>query len=93
VGRFAARSVAPAVARRRIREGVVRALGRPHRPLVLPSPVTFEVTFALTQMAEMAELVPGSVRVNGRTVSYTHADYREAFRAWRAFYNLASVDG
>jgi D-amino peptidase len=92
VGRFAARSVAPAVARRRIYEGVVRALGRPHRPLVLPSPVTFEVTFALTQMADMAELVPGSTRLAGRTVAFTHPDYREAFRAWRAFYNLASVE-
>jgi D-aminopeptidase len=42
-------------------------------------------------MADMAELVPGSVRTGGRTVAYAHDDYREVFRAWRALYNLASV--
>ena len=48
--------------------------------------------FALTQMADMAELVPGSVRTGGRTVEYVHQDYREVFRAWRALYNLAGVE-
>jgi D-aminopeptidase len=43
-------------------------------------------------MADMAELVPGSVRSGGRTVSYAGDDYREVFRAWRAMYNLASVE-
>jgi D-amino peptidase len=91
VGRFAARSLAPSEACRRIREGAARALGRPHQPLTLPPPVTLEVEFALTQMADMAELAPGSVRTGGRTLTYTHDDYREVFRAWRALYNLASV--
>ena len=90
VGRFAARSVAPAEACRRIREGATAALARKHRPLVLEPPIRLEVDFALTQMADMAELVPGSVRTGGRTVEYVHDDYREVFRAWRALYNLAS---
>ena len=89
VGRFAARSVAPSVACRLIREGTTAALGRPHAPLQFPAPIRLEVDFALTQMADMAELVPGSVRAAGRTVTYTHDDYREVFRAWRALYNLA----
>jgi D-amino peptidase len=59
---------------------------------VLPPPVRLEVEFALTQMADMAELVPGSVRTGGRTLEYMHADYREVYRAWRALYNLASVE-
>jgi D-amino peptidase len=91
VGRFAARSVAPVEACRRIREGAAAALRRPHDPLRVPSPVRLEVEFALTQMADMAELAPGSVRTGGRTVAFTHDDYREVFRAWRALYNLASV--
>jgi D-amino peptidase len=91
VGRFAARSVAPVEACRRIREGAAAALRRPHDPLRLPSPVRLEVEFALTQMADMAELAPGSVRTGGRTVAFTQDDYREVFRAWRALYNLASV--
>jgi D-amino peptidase len=92
VGRFAARSVAPAEACRRIREGVTAALGRTHAPFVLPAPLRLEVDFELTQMADMAELTPGSVRTGGRTVSYSHDDYREVFRAWRALYNLAGVE-
>jgi D-aminopeptidase len=54
--------------------------------------VRLEVDFVQTEMADMAELVPGSVRTAGRTVSYTGDDYREVFRAWRAMYNLASVE-
>ena len=92
VGRFAARSIHPGEACRRIREGATAALKRHHRPFLLPSPVTLEVEFALTQMADMAELLPGAVRTEGRTLHYRHDDYREVFRAWRALYNLASVE-
>jgi D-amino peptidase len=91
VGRFAARSVSPAESCRRIREGATAALRRRHEPLELPPPIRLEVEFALTQMADMAELVPGSVRTGGRTVEYAHDDYREVFRAWRALYSLAGV--
>jgi D-amino peptidase len=91
VGRFAARSLAPADACRRIREGATAALRRSHRPLVLPAPVHLEVELALTHMADMAELVPGSVRTGGRTIEFTHDDYREVFRAWRAIYSLAGT--
>jgi D-amino peptidase len=89
VGRFAARSVSPAESCRRIRDGAAAALPRTHPPLVLDPPIRLEVDFALTHMADMAELVPGSVRTGGRTLEYVHDDYREVFRAWRALYNLA----
>ena len=92
VGRFAARSLAPAEACGRIRAGVIASLSRPHEPFRLASPVRLEVEFALTQMADMAELVPGSVRSGGRTLAYADDDFRELFRAWRAMYNLASVE-
>jgi D-amino peptidase len=92
VGRFATRSLAPTVACQRIREGAARALRRRHEPYVLKPPIQLEVDFALTQMADMAELVPGSIRTSGRTLGYTADDYREVFRAWRAMYNLAAVE-
>jgi D-amino peptidase len=92
VGRYAARSVAPSEACRRIREGAAATLRRTHAPLHLASPVRIEVDFQLTRMADMAELVPGSVRMGGRTVAFTHDDYREVFRAWRALHNLANVE-
>ena len=91
VGRFAARSVAPSVACERIRAGAVAALARTHRPFIFPSPILMEVDFIESQMADMAELIPGSQRTAGRTVSYRGDDYNEVFRAWRAMYNLAGV--
>jgi D-amino peptidase len=91
VGRFAARSVSPTESCRRIREGTAAALQRTHAPLKLQSPVRLEVDFTLAHMADMAELVPGSVRTGGRTLEYVHDEYREVFRAWRALYNLAAT--
>jgi D-amino peptidase len=91
VSRHAARSVAPAVACRMIREGATAALQRQRKPFVVPPPVTIEVDFAQTIHADMAELCPGTVRTGGRTVAYTHADYGEVFRAWRAILNLSGV--
>src|SRR2546429_88508 len=91
VSRHAARSVAPAVACRMIREGVAGALKRKHTPFVVGPPVTIEVDFAMTIHADMAELCPGAVRLAGRTVAFTHPEYGEVFRAWRALLNLSAV--
>jgi D-amino peptidase len=92
VGRFAARSVAPEIACERIRAGAMAALKRKQAPFTFKSPIRLEVDFIVSQMADMAELVPGSSRTGGRTVGYVDDDYREVFRAWRAMYNLASVE-
>jgi D-amino peptidase len=92
VGRFAARSLAPSVACERIRAGAEAALRRKHTPFRIAPPIKLEVDFVVSQMADMAELVPGSMRTGGRTVSYAAEDYREVFRAWRAMYNLAGVE-
>jgi D-aminopeptidase len=91
-GRNPSRSVATSISRRRIHDGARRALSHHHAPFTLTSPVTFSVDFARSQMAEMAALVPGSRRTGGRTVEYAHDDYREAFKAWRALYNLAGTE-
>ena len=93
VSRHAAKSVAPAVACRLIREAAAdvlrqKALPRPYR---VEAPITLEVDFQMTVMADMAELVPGALRTGARTVAYRHHEFPEVFRAWRAFYNLAGV--
>jgi len=92
VGRFAARSLAPSVACQRIRASAAAALKQKHSPFTFKAPVRLEVDFVVSQMADMAELVPGSGRTGGRTVAFTGEDYREVFRAWRAMYNLAGVE-
>jgi D-amino peptidase len=92
LGRYAARSVAPAIARRRIHDGARRALEHPHAPFTVTPPVTISMDFVRSQMAEMAALIPGSQRVAGRTVEYTHDVYRETFKAFRAMYTLAAAE-
>ncbi len=91
VSRHGAKSVAPAVACRMIREAVPPALQRQRPPFRIPAPVTLEVEFALTIHADMAELCPGATRIGGRTVAFTHDDYGAVFRAWRALLNLSAV--
>ena len=91
VSRFATRSLSPAKARNWIRRAATDVLSRRRKPLILPAPITLEVDFSHTQMADMAELVPGSSRLGGRTVSFTAGDYREVFRAFRAFSNLSGI--
>jgi D-amino peptidase len=83
VGRFAARNLAPSVARERIRAAAKVSLQRKHPLFTFPAPIRLEVDFIVSQMADMAELVPGATRLEGRTVSYTSNDYLEVFRAWR----------
>jgi D-aminopeptidase len=83
--------VAPAEAQRLIHAGAARALATRRAPLLIERPVTIAVEFALTQHADQAELTPGSTRTGGRTITYTHPDYREVFRAFRAMYSLAAT--
>jgi len=93
VGRHAARSLAPAVACRRIREAATKVLKRKRlKPFTVEAPITLEADFSKTVEADMAELVPGTIRTSGRTVAFSHDDYREVFRAWRAMHNLAGVE-
>lgn len=91
VARHGARCLAPAEACRLIRDGVEGAVRKPPAPWTIASPATIEVEFCSTHHADMAELVPGSVRAAGRTVRISAADYADAFRSFRALYNLASV--
>ena len=92
VGRHAAKSLAPAVACRRIREATAKALKRRKaRRYTIEAPITLEVDFAKTVEADMAEVTPGAIRTGGRTVAFTHHDYPEVFRAWRAMQTLATV--
>ena len=89
VTRVAARCLHPEVARQRIREAAERALKLKGSPLVLPSPVTVWVAFQRAIHADMALLIPGSQRVDGRTVEWTGEDMPTAYRVFRAMATLA----
>jgi D-amino peptidase len=91
VARHGARCLAPERVQALLRKGAAAALKAPPAPWTVTSPAMIEVDFGTTHHADMAELVPGAVRLGGRTLKYSHDDYAEAFRAFRAMYNLASV--
>jgi D-amino peptidase len=91
VTRTAARCLHPEVACERIRQAAGRALKVSVSPFVLPPPITVRVVFQRASHADMAELVPGSQRVDGRTVEWTGDDVPTVYRTFRAMTSLASV--
>jgi D-amino peptidase len=94
VGRFAARCVSPLKARVLIKKGAARALKNVHKfkPFRIKQPIKIDVSFIHTGMTEMAELLPGTRRIDGRTVSFISDDYLEAFKALRAMITLAGTN-
>ncbi len=92
ISRFSARSLHPQRACQLIEAGVRRALenvGR-YQPFCPEGPYTFTVQFIQAGHADMAAMMPGAVRVDGSTVSFSHTDYIEAFRGLRCMISLAS---
>lgn len=93
VGRMAAELLPPAVTSKMITTAAhtaVRRLaeGSAPQPLQLPAPVTIEVEFVQSEMADKAALLPAAVR-NGRCVQYTAADMPTAYAAFRSLLALA----
>ncbi len=91
--RGATQCLHPEKGRAIIREAAQRALQRKQdiAPLKYEMPVRFEVTFYATQMADIVERVPGTERVDNRTVSYVaQKDYLEGFKAFLAIMSLSA---
>lgn len=91
LGRQAARSLSPQVARERIRTGACRAIERLDSiaPLRLEGRLELQVDFVRTAMADSCERVPGVRRVAPRTVSYFSEDYVELYKLFLALADLA----
>lgn len=91
IGRTAADSLHPQVARGYITEGVREGLTRAAKPAPLQflSPVTWELRLFNSAMADMATAIPGVERVDGTKVRFSHADYIVAYKAMRAAIALA----
>jgi D-amino peptidase len=91
VTRTAAQSLHPQVACEQVREAAERALKLDVPPFVLTPPITVRLAFQRATHADMAELVPGSRRVDGRTVEWTGDDMPTAYRTFRAMVSLSLV--
>jgi len=91
VARSAARCLHPQVAQERIRQAARRALGLDVAPFVVSPPIDLSVAFARAAQADLAALLPGSRRVDGRTVEWRGDDMPTVYRAWRAMVTLAGA--
>lgn len=89
VSRYAARCLHPQVARERIRQAAERAMHLEATPFVVPPPITLRITFLRTMHADMATLMPGSRRLDGRTVEWTGDDMPTVYKALEAMTALA----
>jgi len=92
-GMRAARCLTPSRVHRLIKEAAMRAVQKGGTPFVVSSPITLTVGFQQSIHAEMAELVPGSRRLDSRTVEFIHEDMPTLYRAWRAMVGLAVLAG
>ena len=91
LGRQAARSLHPEVARARIRQGARRAIERLSTipPMRLEGRVELEIDLVTAEMADSAERVPCVTRLAPRTVGYASDDYVELYRLFLALVDLA----
>lgn len=93
ITRYSARSLLPAVACEKIREGAAQAVRRapsikPFRP---PAPFDLEIDFVHAACADVAELVPGTRRVSGSTCSYRAPDAATLLQVIQAWTILAGT--
>jgi D-aminopeptidase len=58
-------------------------------PFVPASPITLQIRFLRALHADLALMVPGSRRVDGRTVAWEGEDMVEVYRAFESMATLA----
>ena len=94
IGRYAADSLSPEQSRQAIAAGMQKAVAglakSGAKPFAFASPVTLELVFATTAKADIASLLPGVERTDGRTLRYSNPDFLTVFRAFRAMLTLGA---
>lgn len=98
ITRSAANCLSPTASRALIKAAAKRAAaariaGKGPGPWRLQSPITAELDFNRTVMADGAAIVPGAVRTGHVSVAYTADDYRVVFNAVRTCIAMASYYG
>jgi D-amino peptidase len=89
VARTAAQCLHPQVAQERIRQAAERAMELITMPFIVSPPITLRVVFHRAAHVDVAELVPGSQRVDGRTIEWTGDDMPTVYKVFRAMTTLA----
>ncbi|MCX4967571.1 M55 family metallopeptidase [Streptomyces sp. NBC_00654] len=94
LGQAAAVTLHPEVARERLREAAAEAVRRtvPVPPLTIAGPLDVEIDLHNPSTADLATLVPGVSRAEGsRTVTFTAADFADAYKLVLLFVQLATI--
>jgi len=89
VTRTAAQCLHPKVAQDLIRQAAERALAVAPAPFSIEPPITVQVVFKNALQADQAALLPGSQRMDGRTVAWTGEDMPTVYKSFRALVALA----
>jgi len=92
VTRTAAQCIHPEVAHSRIQQAAQRAVSRPTVPLTIPPPITLRIAFMRSTQADLAAMLPGSHRVDGRTVAWTGDNMQDVHRAFLVMVHLAILE-
>ncbi len=90
-GRLAAKLVPMDEARQKIEAGVREALGKvaAAKPFKMQGPYAFELMYHVSAQADMGAMIPGTKRVDARTLAFTADDYIQGFRTLRAMISIA----
>lgn len=90
ITRKSARCLHPETARERIRQAAERAMGLSIRPFAVTPPIELGIVFMRSMEADMAELVVGCRRLDGRTVAWQGDDMVVVYKTFRAMTALAA---
>lgn len=95
-GRYAAKCLPAAHTQPLIRSAAQRAAkrfleGQGPKPIELAGPVTIRIEFVSSQMGDMACLLPGATRLDGRLIEFQAPDMPTAYLRFRAAVGLAGA--
>lgn len=91
ITRNAAKCLHPQIARNLIKQAASRAVRIDSEPFIIKPPITMRICFTQTKYADMAELIPASIRIDGRTIDWVGDTMEQVYRVFRAMGNLAST--
>jgi len=92
-GHLTSESMHPSVACRLLREAAAEAIRNVPNvgPLTVDNPVTVEVTLNRPALADLAAMIDGMERIDGRTLRFTRPDFPNAYRVLRLITVLCST--
>ncbi|MDD4147422.1 MAG: M55 family metallopeptidase, partial [Candidatus Cloacimonetes bacterium] len=94
LAKFAAKNYSLARVNRELRDAVRSSLAFTNLQVYcFDAPIRLKIEFYSTAMADVVALMPGTKRINGKTIVYEHDDYAVLFNALMALITLAYATG